>query len=136
MLNEIVVEGIVTNTIWEYGGHTFFRLACYRDPARPKKSAPEYVKDHSDEPDYVTVRVVDGLVAGVPMTVEPEERIRIHGYLVSRHDRMTLSDFLRHADGDTDELEIDEEHLDISLSLNRADVIPERIVILNNGNDK
>ena len=101
MLNQVHVEGYVTKKIWQYSGDTFFRLAIYRDPDRPRKEANRGAKER-DKPDYITVKVP---VAGLPVHFESGQRVQVHGWLESREYESTLAEFLKDAQGP--ELELD-----------------------------
>lgn len=128
MLNEIIVEGIVTSKQWRYDGHQFFRLASYRDTTRPTKPAPDHVENHTDKPDYVTIRMPNGLVGGVPVTVEKGQHVRIHGYLASQDGTMSLAQFLSDARG-KDKPQVSKKHRGLSIDTYRVDVVPERIIV-------
>ena len=92
MLNQVHIEGFVTRKIWQYGGDTFFRLAVYRDPDRPRKEA-DRGENGRDRPDYVTIRVPAALTA-LPVEFRPGQRIQVHGWLESRQYSQTLAEFL------------------------------------------
>jgi hypothetical protein len=126
MLNESVVEGVVTGKIWNYGGDLFFRLACYRDPGRPNKAHPG--GGDRDAPDYVTVRVMDGMVGGVTVSVRPRQRVRVHGWLASRDETLTLQQFVDEVEDDKPA--VAKKYLDTSIPTYRLDLVPQRIVVL------
>ncbi|HIE38816.1 MAG TPA: hypothetical protein EYH30_05705 [Anaerolineales bacterium] len=99
MLNVVVVEGYVTNTMWRWSGDLYFRLASYRDPDLPQKPPPQVQTDHDQTPDYLTVRVIGGAPGGLPVAVRPGQRVRIHGFLGSRPRRRTLAEVAEMAQG-------------------------------------
>lgn len=130
MLNKVTVEGVVTAKIWRYDDDLFFRLACYRDATRPLKPLHPNAVDKTDKkaaPDYITIRVPGGMIAGVPVAVKREQHLRVYGWLASSDERLTLGDFLRQAEGPKPELR---EHLDLAMPTYRLDVVCERIVLL------
>jgi hypothetical protein len=112
MLNQVHVEGYVTKRQWTYSGDTYFRLAAYRDPDRPRKEADRRAIDEAaerqlrDKPDYVTVRVPAMLLAGLPVQFQAGQRVQVHGWLESREYNYTLAEFLDDAQGP--KLEVDE----------------------------
>lgn len=97
MLNQITVEGFVTNKSWKYGGDTFFRLASYRDQDLPTK--PRNGRGNRDAADYFTVRIPTSQ-SSMPVSVTPRQRLRVHGFLQSRDYLESLADFLKDARGD------------------------------------
>ncbi len=104
MLNQVHVEGYVTKKIWQYSGDTFFRLAVYRDPDRPRKKTDRNSNER-DKPDYITIKVPASLLAGLPVQFISGQRVQVHGWLESREYESTLSEFLQDARGP--KLEID-----------------------------
>lgn len=132
MLNEVIVEGAVTAKVWRYGDDLFFRLASYRDASRPAKPLhPDAVgkTDKKAAPDYITVRVPGGMIAGVPVTVKRGQRLRVHGWLASFDEQLTLGDFLQQAEGDKPQVE--DKYLGLAMPTYRLDLICERIVVLD-----
>ena len=98
MLNQVHVEGFVTKKIWQYSGDTYFRLAVYRDPDRPRKVAEREAPDERDKPDYVTVRVPARLTT-MPVEFQSGQRVQVHGWLESREFDQSLAEFLWEAQG-------------------------------------
>ena len=91
MVNVVVIEGYVTAKIWKWSGDLCFRLASYRDPHLPQKPPPPPEKtEHDQSADYVTVRVPGGGAGGIPVAIEPGQRVRVHGFLGSRPWRRRL----------------------------------------------
>ena len=103
MLNQVHIEGYATKKIWQYGGDTFFRLAAYRDPDRPRKESDRNPNER-DKPDYVTIKVPASLLAGLPVQFTSGQRVQVHGWLESREYESTLAEFLKDA---RSELKID-----------------------------
>jgi len=99
MLNVVVIEGYVTNKIWHWGGDLCFRLAAYRDSHLPQKPPPPPETNHDQAADYLTVRILGGAPGGLPVAIEPGQRVRIHGFLGSRPWRRTLADVARVSQG-------------------------------------
>jgi hypothetical protein len=99
MLNQVHAEGYVTRRQWTYSGDTFFRLAVYRDPDRPRKEADRQDPNERDRPDYVTIRVPATLLAGLPVQFQAGQRVQVHGWLESREYDYTLAEFLDDAQG-------------------------------------
>ncbi len=95
MKNRVEIEGYVTNRIWQWSEpgrslpDTLFRLACYVD-------GDEQWVEHEPRPRpfYMTVRVRGSVLNGVPVGVQPEQRVFVTGQLVSRDYTHSLADFL------------------------------------------
>jgi len=85
-MNQVTIEGTVTNDIWTYSGDTLFRLR------------------YDDGNAFFTIRF-----RNLPLDVKPGTRIVITGELISREQRVDLEDFVRRAtrNGEPDE-ELDE----------------------------
>lgn len=98
MFNQVHVEGFVTKKIWQRGGDTFFRLAVYRDPDRPRKAAARGKADERDKLDYVTIRVPAPLTT-LPVAFHSGQLVQVHGWLESREFDYTLAEFLKEAEG-------------------------------------
>jgi hypothetical protein len=105
MLNQVHVEGYVTKRQWTYSGDTFFRLAAYRDPDRPRKEADRQDPNERDKPDYITIRVPATLLAGLPVQFQAGQRVQVHGWLESREYNYTLAEFLDDAQGPKPEVD-------------------------------
>jgi hypothetical protein len=99
MLNVVIIEGYVTAKIWNWSGDRCFRLASYRDPHLPQKPPPPPETNHDQRADYVTVRVPGGAAGGIPVAIQPGQRVRVHGFLGSRPWRRTLAEIARQAQG-------------------------------------
>ena len=91
MINDVVLEGIVTREPWKYTDDLFFRLATYRDTDLP----PKPLDAERDQADYINVRVSGG--ANGLMSIRRGMRLRVHGFLQSRDYRESLNDFLEKA---------------------------------------
>jgi len=95
MKNYVEIEGYVTNRIWQWQEpdrsmpDTLFRLACY---SNGNKTRP--ADEVRPRPFYVTVRVQGSVLDGVPVGVQPEQRLLVTGRLVSRDYMHSLADFL------------------------------------------
>ncbi len=95
MFQITIIEGIVTGKQWRLNGDYFFRLAHYRSPERPPKLDPANPRRHLA--DYVTVRVPDGRVRGMPVEFKEGTRIRVTGFIQSRDHDETLEELARRA---------------------------------------
>ena len=135
MLNQVHIEGYATKKIWQYGGDTFFRLAAYRDPDRPRKESDRNPNER-DKPDYVTIKVPASLLAGLPVQFTSGQRVQVHGWLESREYESTLAEFLKDARGS--ELEVDSAQAkEIIAHRSTTWITAERIVnIPNNSRSK
>jgi hypothetical protein len=95
MKNHVEIEGYVTNRIWQWQEpdrsmpDTLFRLACY-----PNGNGTRPVDEARPRPFYVTVRVQGSVLDGIPVGVQPEQRLLVTGRLVSRDYMHSLADFL------------------------------------------
>ena len=99
MLNQVHVEGYVTKRIWQHSGDTFFRLAVYRDPDRPRKEATgRQDAGERDQPDYVTICIPASLTT-LPVAFRTGQRVQVYGWLESREFDYTLGEFLEDAQG-------------------------------------
>ena len=130
MINDVVLEGIVTKT-WKFAGDLLFRLACYRDPDLPQKPRNEV----QDAADFVTIRVIKGNL-GAPVAVDKGVHVRVHGFLQSRDYMESLTDFLKDARGA--ELAVPESLDPAVLRAPRGttEVIARRIMSQRNGTKK
>jgi hypothetical protein len=93
MINDVVLEGIVTKT-WKFAGDLLFRLACFRDPDMPQRP----LNETQDMADFVTIRVIKGNLSA-PVSVEYGTQVRVHGFIQSRDYEESLADFLKDARG-------------------------------------
>jgi len=139
MLNQVHIEGYVTRKQWTYSGNTFFRLATYRDPDRPRKeSGSEEASKGRDQPDYQTVCVPAMLLSGLPVQFDSGQRVQVHGWLESREYDYTLAEFLGDAQADADaQLEVDPDQAK-QMTANRTTtwITAERIVVIPEGSRK
>ena len=95
MFQLCIIEGIVTSKQWTYQGDTFFRLAHYRTPERPPKLDPQNPTRHLA--DFVTVRIKEGRLGGVPISLKEGTRVRVQGYFQSRDYTETVEEIARRA---------------------------------------
>jgi len=79
MVNVVVIEGYVTNDVWEFGGDTLFRLAHVNG---------------AGENEYFTVRLRSSLPVRVP---PPGSRVIVTARAVDRQEDFTLEDHVRRA---------------------------------------
>jgi len=123
MLNLVSVEGYLTRRRWRRDGHHFFRLACYRDPDRPRKHQDEG-PGRWDRPDYISIKVPPELVVAV-VSLQPGQRVRVTGWVESEEYRESLRQFLRRAGvGVPEDLDPD----NITVSRVSTWVVADRIV--------
>ena len=88
-LNQIIATGVI-HSVWGNGGDVFARFGLS-------------TRDLLDEKDdtftaYATLRFADGMVGGVPVTLQPGDILTIQGYLVHRNYTESLRKFLEDAD--------------------------------------
>jgi hypothetical protein len=90
ILNQIVLEGIVARQ-WEYADHKFTRLAVYdrftpveRGNVTGKHGRPRR------KPHYITIRFLEGKVAGRSVAVGLKDRVRITGAIGNQATKVTL----------------------------------------------
>lgn len=131
MLNTVIIEGYVTNKIWHWSGDLCFRLASYRDPHLPQKPPPAPETNHDQSADYLTVRVIGGGPGGLPLAVQPGQRVRVHGFLGSRRWRRTLAEVGQVVQGQPPVWGAGFDPAGSLLEDEVVDVIAEQIVALN-----
>lgn len=85
-MNQVAVEGTITNSIWTYNNDTLFRLR------------------YNDGEAYFTVRF-----RNLPVKVKPGTRVMVVGELTSRDQEVNLEDFLSRAAPNDDEDGLDDE---------------------------
>jgi hypothetical protein len=93
MINDVVLENIVVKA-WRYAVALLFHLACYRHPDLP----PKPLNELQDATDFVKLRVPKGNL-GLPVVVEKNYHVRVHGFLQSRDYAVSLADFLKDVPG-------------------------------------
>jgi len=133
MINDIVLEGIVSREPWKFGGDLFFRMATYRDTDQP----PKPLDTERDQADYVNIRVAGG--ANGLMSIRRGMRLRVHGLLQSRDYRETLSEFIEKAQkaGSSIQLNLAEVKPDhVSIDRNVVEIVARRLVVLENSGKK
>jgi len=131
MLNVVVIEGYVTHKIWRWSGDLCFRLAAYRDGHLPQKPPPSPQTQHDQAADYLTVRVLGGGPGGLPLAVQPGQRVRVHGFLGSRPWRRTLAEAAQMAQGGSARWEAGFDPGAVWLEDEVVDLLAERIVLLS-----
>lgn len=89
-LNQVAVEGIVARR-WEYADHLFMRLAVYdrftplqRGGNTGNRGRPRR------KPHYITIRFLDGKVAGRSVMAQLKNRLRITGTIGEQATKVTL----------------------------------------------
>lgn len=95
MFQLVIIEGIVTGKQWRFQGDYYFRLAHYRNPERPPKIDPQRPGRHLA--DYVTVRVQEGRLRGMPVKFNEGDRVRVTGFFQSRDYEEAIRDVARRA---------------------------------------
>ncbi len=130
MLNVVIVEGYVTSKIWRWSGDLCFRLASYRDSHLPQKPPPPPGTNHDQTADYMTVRVLGGAPGGVPVAIQPGQRVRIHGFLGSRPWRRTLAEVAQFTQGQPVRWASGFDPAQAILEDEVVDVIAERVIAL------
>ncbi len=133
MINDVILEGIVTREPWKYTDDLFFRLATYRDTDLP----PKPLDAEHDQADYVNVRVRGG--ANGLMSIRRGMRLRVHGFLQSRDFRESLSDFLGKAQkaGTKPEIELGETNPEqVQVDRNVTEIVARRLIVLDKGEKK
>jgi hypothetical protein len=133
LINDVVLEGIVTREPWKYTDDLFFRLATYRDTDLP----PKPLDAERDQADYVNVRVCGG--ANGLMSIRRGMRLRVHGFLQSRDFRESLSDFMEKArkSGSTVQIETGEVKPEqVLIDRNVVEIVARRLIVLDTGEKK
>ena len=96
MLNEVLLEGIVTRGRWEFNGVRFIRLAVYRDADLPRK--PRAGNANQDEPDFLTLRC-EGTLGLAADSLNVGDLIIAGGSIVTRDYEVPLQRFVTDAQG-------------------------------------
>lgn len=78
-MNQVAVEGTITNSIWTYDNDTLFRLR------------------YNDGEAYFTVRF-----RNLPLNIKPGTRVMVVGELTSRDQEVTLENFVSRAASNDD----------------------------------
>jgi hypothetical protein len=133
LINDIVLEGIVTREPWKYTDDLFFRLATYRDTDLP----PKPLDAERDQADYINVRVSGG--ANGLMSIRRGMRLRVHGFLQSRDYRESLNDFLEKArkGGNTAQINFGEVKPEqVLIDRNTVEIVARRLIVLDAGDKK
>ncbi len=133
MINDVVLEGIVTREPWKYTDDLFFRLATYRDTDLP----PKPLDAERDQADYINVRVSGG--ANGLMSIRRGMRLRVHGFLQSRDYRESLNDFLEKArkGGNTAQINLGEVKPEqVLIDRNTVEIVARRLIVLDAGDKK
>lgn len=128
MLNTVHLDGFVTRKRWQIGPDLYFRLAVYRDPDRPRKEA-ENGKVGKDEPDYITVRLPNG-VASLTGRLKAGQRVQVHGWLESRHYEESLEEILEKAGLSPNEIG---DQAKVAVRRTTTWVCADRVVVVPNG---
>jgi hypothetical protein len=87
-LNLVVVSGVI-GSVWGKNNDVFARLAL--------SLRGRLVENDDTFASYVTVRFADGMIGGVPISIQPGDVLKIQGYLVHREYQETLRKFLDEA---------------------------------------
>lgn len=133
MINDVVLEGIVSREPWKFAGDLFFRMATYRDSDQP----PKPLDAERDQADYINIRVTGG--ANGLMSIRRGMRLRVHGFLQSREYQETLVDFWEkaHKGGSPSELNLGEVKADqITIDRTVTEIIARRIIVLEHNAKK
>ncbi len=96
MLNEVLIEGIVTRGGWEFNNVRFIRLAVYRDAELPRK--PRAGNANQDEPDFLTLRC-EGTLGLAADSLNVGDLIIAAGAIVTRDYEVPLQRFVTDAQG-------------------------------------
>jgi hypothetical protein len=129
MINVTVIEGFVTKKIWQYDGHTFCRLAVYRDQDLPRKG------NGREAPDYVTLCIPAALIAPVADQFRQGARVQVHGWLESSEYQQSLAAFLEKA-GAAGARVKGVDAAKVGISRVSTQVVAQRIVIVPDGERK
>ncbi len=87
-LNLVVASGVI-GSVWGKNNDVFARLAL--------SLRGRLVENEERFASYVTLRFADGMIAGVPISIQPGDVLKIQGYLVHREYHETLRKFLDEA---------------------------------------
>jgi hypothetical protein len=88
MLNLLVVEGIVTNRIWNFNGQVYCRLAIYPDNNPDNHNGQPAGRDPAT---FVTVRFPP---AKFPLNVREGMHVRVQGSLGTSDEVLTLNQWV------------------------------------------
>ena len=125
MINTVILEGLVVRT-WTFADDRFYRMASYRDPGLPTKLRNE----EQDAADFMTVRVEKGSLGG-PVSLEVQDRVRVHGFMQSRDYEETLADFSREAKGPQPKFLDEYDPRALRRTRVTTEIVAQRIVLLD-----
>jgi len=91
-LNQVVASGVI-GSVWGKNNDVFARLAL--------SLRGRLVENDEAFASYITLRFADGMIAGVPISIQPGDVLKIQGYLVHREYHETLRKFLDEANAMT-----------------------------------
>ena len=133
MINDVVLEGIVTREPWKYTDDLFFRLGVYRDSDMPAKK----LDAERDSGDYVNVRVCGG--ANGLIQLHRGMRLRVHGFIQSRDFKERLEEFLEKAHKQSNnEFQVEATGLkpnQVQIDRNAIEIVARRLIVMDNGNN-
>jgi hypothetical protein len=87
-LNLVVISGVI-GSVWGKNNDVFARLAL--------SLRGRLVETDDAFASYVTLRFADGMIGGMPISIQPGDVLKIQGYLVHREYQETLRKFLDEA---------------------------------------
>ena len=87
-LNLVVVSGVI-GSVWGKNNDVFARLAL--------SLRGRLVENDEKFASHITLRFADGMIGGVPISIQPGDVLKIQGYLVHREYQETLRKFLDEA---------------------------------------
>lgn len=125
MINETILEGVVTSQPWAYDKDIFFRVASYRDANTPVKPN---VKSGREEPDYINVRVIGGATS--MFAPRPGLIVRVHGFLQSRDFQESLKDFLAKARKNGVKVPAIEDSHRVTIDRNLVELVATRVIVM------
>ena len=87
-LNQVVVSGVI-GSVWGKNNDVFARMAL--------SLRGRLVENDDNFASHITLRFADGMIAGMPISIQPGDVLNIRGYLVHREYHETLRKFLDEA---------------------------------------
>ena len=87
-LNQVVVSGVI-GSVWGKNNDVFARMAL--------SMRGRLVENDDNFASHITLRFADGMIAGMPISIQPGDVLKIRGYLVHREYHETLRKFLDEA---------------------------------------
>lgn len=130
MINEVILEGVVTST-WTFSDDLFVRLASYRDADQPTKLLTE----ERDGADFINARLTKG--ARGLLSIHKGMQLRVHGLLQSRVFDESLDEFIERSRSQerlSKEVTVEVKGspgIEVAVGRNQIEILVNRILVID-----